>query len=347
MSITIVVFILIAVLFDFLNGFHDSANIVSTMISSRALSPRQALTITALCEFAGPFLFGVAVATTIGSEVLAMPPDPKDSIPLILAALISAVGWNIFTWYIGIPSSSSHALIGGLVGAGLIDSTLRQAAISLGTMDDVYAILRVVKVAGLMKIVIALLLSPLLGFAAGFLVLRIIRFLTRGATPAVNQVFKRGQVLTAIGLALSHGTNDAQKTMGIITMGLLAMGVIPEFRVPIWVVGLCAAAIAAGTATGGWRLIKTLGGKFYKIRPVHGLTTQVSSAGVILGAALLGGPVSTTHVVSSAIMGTGSAERFSKVRWGVGKQIVLTWIVTIPATAIVAALVFCLVRRFL
>jgi len=276
-----------------------------------------------------------------------MPPDPKDSIPLILAALISAVGWNIFTWYIGIPSSSSHALIGGLVGAGLIDSTLRQAAISLGTMDDVYAILRVVKVAGLMKIVIALLLSPLLGFAAGFLVLRIIRFLTRGATPAVNQVFKRGQVLTAIGLALSHGTNDAQKTMGIITMGLLAMGVIPEFRVPIWVVGLCAAAIAAGTATGGWRLIKTLGGKFYKIRPVHGLTTQVSSAGVILGAALLGGPVSTTHVVSSAIMGTGSAERFSKVRWGVGKQIVLTWIVTIPATAIVAALVFCLVRRFL
>jgi PiT family inorganic phosphate transporter len=347
MSITIVVFIVIAVLFDFLNGFHDSANIVSTMISSRALSPRQALAITALCEFVGPFLFGVAVATTIGSEVLAMPPDPKDSIPLILAALIAAVGWNIFTWYIAIPSSSSHALIGGLLGAGLLDSALRQAAMGLSTMDDLYTVLRVVKLAGLMKIVTALLVSPVLGFAAGFFVLRLIRFLTRGATPAVNHLFKRGQVITAIGLALSHGTNDAQKTMGIITMGLLAMGIIPSFHVPIWVVALCAAAIAAGTATGGWRLIKTLGGKFYKIRPVHGLTTQISSAGVILGAALLGGPVSTTHVVSSAIMGTGSAERFSKVRWGVGKQIVLTWIVTIPATAVVAALVFCLVRRFL
>jgi len=171
----------------------------------------------------------------------------------------------------------------------------------------------------------------------------------RGATPRVNSFFKRGQVVTAIGLALSHGTNDAQKTMGIITLGLIASGVLkptPEdaFPVPLWVVALSAAAISAGTATGGWRLIRTLGGKFYKIRPVHGFGTQVASASVILGAALMGGPVSTTHVVSSAIMGAGSSERFSKVRWGVGKQIVLTWIVTIPATSLFAALVFAAVR---
>jgi PiT family inorganic phosphate transporter len=344
MTVTLIILIVLSVAFDFLNGFHDSSNIVATMISSRALSPRQALTITAIAEFLGPFLFGVAVATTIGAQVLNLPPNPNESMALVVAALVSAVAWNVITWYLGIPSSSSHALIGGLIGAGIADATFRQAAIGFSTINDFYAIFRVVKAAGITKVVVALLISPLLGFVVGFVVMRVIKFLARGASPGVNAVFKRGQVVTAIGLALSHGTNDAQKTMGIITLGLVVAGVIPEFKVPLWVVALAAGAIAAGTATGGWRLIKTLGGKFYKIRPIHGFTTQISSASVILGAALLGGPVSTTQVVSSAIMGAGSAERFNKVRWGVGKRIAFTWIITIPASAIFAALVFCLVR---
>jgi len=343
MLTTLIVLIVLAVVFDFLNGFHDSSNIVATMISSRALSPRQALTITAICEFLGPFLFGVAVATTIGAQVLELPSDAWESMILVVAALASAVAWNILTWYLGIPSSSSHALIGGLVGAGLADATFRQAAVGFYTTSDLSAILHVVKPAGITKVVMALLISPLLGFIAGFVLLKFVRFLARGASPSVNTVFKRSQIITAIGLALSHGTNDAQKTMGIITMGLVVADVLPEFQVPLWVVGVSSAAIAAGTATGGWRLIKTLGGKFYKIRPIHGFTTQIGSASVILGAALLGGPVSTTQVVSSAIMGAGSAERFSKVRWGVGKRILFTWIVTIPASAVFAALVFSVV----
>jgi len=347
MSITLIVFICLALIFDFLNGFHDSSNIVSTIISSRALAPRTALTVTAICEFIGPFLFGVAVATTIGSEVLNLPANPSEAIPLIVSALVAAVLWNVLTWYLGIPSSSSHALIGGMIGAALTDAIFDQAGIGFYTMNDLYGIFHVVKLTGFLKVVTALFISPPLGFAAGFILLKLIRFLSRGASPGINYLFKRGQVVTAIGLALSHGTNDAQKTMGIITMGLLAMGIIPDFKVPIWVVAMCAAAIAAGTATGGWRLIRTLGGKFYKIRPIHGFNTQIAGAAVILGAALMGGPVSTTQVVSSAIMGTGSAERLSKVRWNTGKQIVVTWFVTIPATAIVSGLVFCLVRRFL
>ena len=219
MLTTLVILIVLSVAFDFLNGFHDSANIVATMISSRALSPRQALTITAIAEFLGPFLFGVAVATTIGAQVLQLPPNQAESMALIVAALVSAVAWNVVTWYFGIPSSSSHALIGGLLGAGIADATFRQAAVGFSTINDFYAIFHVVKLTGITKVVVALLISPLLGFVVGFLLLRIIRFLARGASPGVNTIFKRGQILTAIGLALSHGTNDAQKTMGIITRG--------------------------------------------------------------------------------------------------------------------------------
>jgi inorganic phosphate transporter, PiT family len=342
-STTLLVFIATAVVFDFLNGFHDSSNIVSTMISSRALSPRQALLITAIAEFIGPFIFGVAVATTIGSEILS---HEVMTLSVILAGIVSAVGWNLLTWYLGMLSSSSHALIGGLIGAALCDSAMRQFAEGMDTINDFYAVFAVIKTSGVLKIVVALLVSPVLGLVAGFVIMRLIRFFFRGVGPGINAFFKHGQVLTAVGLALSHGTNDAQKTMGVITMGLLATGQITEFKVPIWVVALSAATIAAGTATGGWRLIRTLGGKFYKIRPVHGFTTQLSAASVIIGAALVGGPVSTTQVVSSAIMGAGSAERITKVRWHVGRQIALTWIVTIPSTAFVAALIFLLVRRF-
>ena len=324
---TVILLIGLALIFDFLNGFHDSSNIVATMIASRALTGRQALTITAIAEFIGPFLFGVAVATTIGHEVLH---GDEIRLSVVIAALIAAVAWNVFTWWLGIPSSSSHALVGGLMGAAIIESGFG-----------------IIKLTGLTKVLLALAISPPIGLATGFLVTKLILFLARGASPKINWFFKRGQIVTAIALALSHGTNDAQKTMGIITLGLVTAGVLPAFHVPLWVVAVCAAAIAAGTATGGWRLIKTLGGKFYKIRPMHGFNTQVASAAVIISAALLGRPVSTTQVVSSAIMGVGSAERISKVRWGTAGQIALAWLTTIPVTALLAAAFSAILRRLL
>ncbi len=324
---TVFLLIGLALLFDFLNGFNDSASIVATMIASRALSGRQALTITAIAEFIGPFLFGVAVATAIGHEVLN---GEEIALSVVVAALMSAITWNIFTWWLGIPSSSSHALIGGLMGAAIIQGGVG-----------------VVKMSGLGKVLLALAISPILGLLAGYLMTKLVLFLTRASSPKVNSVFRHGQIVTAIALALSHGTNDAQKTMGLITLGLVTAGAIPTFEVPMWVVAICAAAIALGTATGGWRLIRTLGSKFYKIRPMHGFNAQVASAAVIISAALLGGPVSTTQVVSSAIMGVGSAERVSKVRWGTAGQIALAWLTTIPANAILAALLSAILRRLI
>jgi PiT family inorganic phosphate transporter len=327
MPFLLIVIIAIALMFDFLNGLHDSSNIVATMISSRAVSPRKALGMTAVAEFTGPFLFGVAVATTIGSEVV----DPLAiSSAVIIAALSSAILWNLITWYFGWPSSTSHALIGGLIGA---------VAVAEG-FDTI-------QLAGLEKVLIALFISPVLGLVLGYLVLKVIYFLTRRATPKVNIVFRRGQLGTSIALALSHGTNDAQKTMGIIAMAMVTTGYASEFHVPYWVITLSAGAIALGTATGGWRLIRTLGGKFYKIRPVHAFSSQLTSAGIILGAALLGGPVSTTQVVSSAIVGAGSADRVSKVRWTVARNIATAWVLTIPVAALLAAVLYLIVDRFL
>jgi PiT family inorganic phosphate transporter len=317
MPFLLLVIIAFALVFDFLNGFHDSSNIVATMIFSRAVPPRLALGMTAIAEFAGPFLFGVAVATTIGNEIV----DPHAiSSAVILAALGSAIAWNLFTWYFGWPSSTSHALVGGLIGA---------VAVAAG-VDTIHR-------AGLDKVLIALFVSPVLGLVVGYLVLKAIYFLARGASPRINAVFKRGQLATALALALSHGTIDAQKTMGVIAMAMVTTGYTAEFSVPWWVIALSASAIAFGTAVGGWRLIKTLGAKFYKIRPVHAFASQLASAGVILGAALVGGPVSSTQVVSSAIMGVGSAERLSKVRWIVARDIALTWVLTIPISALLAA----------
>ncbi len=327
MPILLIVIIVIALIFDFLNGLHDSSNIVATMISSRALSPQKALGMTAVAEFAGPFLFGVAVATTIGSEVV----DPAAiSSAVIIAALSSAIVWNLITWYFGWPSSTSHALIGGLIGA---------VAVAEG-FDTIH-------LAGLEKVLIALFLSPILGLVLGYLVLKAIYFLARGATPGVNTFFKRAQWGTSLALALSHGTNDAQKTMGIIAMAMVTTGYVTEFQVPWWVITLSAGAIALGTATGGWRLIRTLGGKFYKIRPVHAFGSQLTSASIILGAALLGGPVSTTQVVSSAIMGAGSADRVSKVRWTVARDIAVAWLLTIPVAALLAGGLYLLIDLFL
>lgn len=342
--VIIVVFVSIALIFDFLNGFHDSSNIVATMISSRAMSPCRALLIASVCEFLGPFLFGVAVATTIGHDVVR---GEIITISLICAALLSAIIWNIITWYFGIPSSSSHALVGGIVGSALICKLLSNIEHgNIKTIEDLYAVVNVIKPEGIIKVLLALFISPLGGFIVGYIVIKIIYFLVRGASPKINWLFKKGQIITSVSLALSHGTNDAQKTMGIIAMGLFAMRFIEKFYVPLWVIAACATAISLGCAFGGWRLIKTIGGKFYKLRPVHGFTTQVSSGAVILFASLMGGPVSTTHVVSSAIMGAGSAERLSKVRWGVGKQIVTAWILTIPLTAILASIFYLIIWSF-
>jgi len=323
MSPLLIAFIATALAFDFLNGFNDSANIVATMISSRAMRPRLALLLSAAAHFTAPFIFGVAVATTIGHEVV----QPHAStMPVVLAALLAAIIWNLITWLLGIPASSSHALVGGLVGASVVG----------------YGI-DAVQFRGLLKIVVALLASPLVGLIGGYLLMKLVLFLALGATPRINWLFKRAQIITALALALSHGTNDAQKTMGIITMGLMGAGVLTRFQVPLWVIAASAGAISLGTATGGWRIIRTLGGKFYKIRPVHGFTSQVTSTVVIMSAALLGGPVSTTQVVSSAILGVGSAERLNKVRWGVAGHILAAWVLTIPASGLLAALIYLIV----
>ncbi len=312
----------LTLIFGFLNGLHDSSNIVATMIASQAMRPRTALWVTAIANGLGPFLFGVAVATTIGHEVVA---DQAVTLPVIGAALTAAVIWNILTWQLGFPSSSSHALIGGIIGAAIVDAGPK--AILLG---------------GLLKVLLALFISPPLGLLAGYIVMKVIMALAERMelSPKVNVPFKRGQWITAIWLALSHGANDGQKTMGIATMILVATGALKTFAVPTWVIGVSALAIAAGTIFGGWSLIRTLGGGFFKIRPVHSFSTQIASASVILGAALLGGPVSTTQVVGSAIMGVGSAERLSKVRWGLTQRIVSAWLLTIPISAVIGGLMY-------
>jgi len=294
------------------------------MISSRALSPRLALGITALANFIGPFVFGVAVANTIGHEIVSAESISEN---VILAALMSAIVWNLLTWYLGFPSSSSHALIGGFMGSVMI-------AAGWGA----------IQIDGLEKVLIALFVSPIIGFLIGYLILRLTILLSWNASPRINAIFRQSQVLTALALALSHGTNDAQKTMGIITLALVTGGYLSTFAVPTWVILVCALMIALGTMLGGWKLIRTLGGKFYKIRPVDGFASQLASAAVILTASLAGGPVSTTQVVSSAIMGVGTAERANKVRWGVAQEIAAAWLLTIPATALLAAGVYWLLE---
>ena len=315
-----------ALLFDFLNGFKDSANMVATVIASRALAPRAALVLTAIPEFIGPFLFGVAVARTVGAGLI----DAEVvSLQVVLGGIWAAIGWNILTWYLGLPTSSSHALVGGLIGAAVMKAGWS-----------------VVQLVGVAKVLIALFISPLLGFLLGALLVRLVLFFGQAASPHINKFFKRAQVVTSAVQALSHGTNSAQKTMGIITLGLVVSGEIDSFVVPFWVIVASASAIAIGISSGGWRLIRTLGGRIYKVRPLHGFASQIASASVILGAALLGGPVSTTHVVSSAIMGAGAAERLSKVRWQVAQEMVWAWILTIPLTFIAGALAFLLLDTF-
>ena len=316
--------IAIALVFDFTNGSNDSSNIVATAISSRSISPRRALALTALAEFIAPFLFGVAVANTLGKGLI----DPAViTLPVVLAAVIAAISWNLLTRSMGIPSSSSHALVGGLLGAAIF---------TRGPS--------VVLLPGLTRILTGLFVSPLLGLVFGYLVMRLVQTLFQGASPRANNTFKRLQWLTLLSLALSHGSNDSQKTMGIITLGLVVSGVQQTFHVPLWVIACSAGAISLGTTFGGWRLIRTLGGRIYRIHPVNAFTAQFASAAVILSAAALGSPVSTTHVISSAIMGSGAAERANKIRWGVAQEMLTTWVLTIPLSAAFSALVFSVVN---
>ena len=323
MSQELIIVIVLALIFDFLNGMRDASNIVATMISSRAFSPRTALGIAAVSEFLGPFLFGVVVAKTIGEDIVQ---SNVLTLDVIVSALVGAITWNLITWYFGIPGSSSHALIGGMVGAVIV-----------GAGVDA------IKFGGLNRVLIALFTSPLVGFIVGFIMTRLIYFLAQRATPRINTFFKRSQLITAVALAFSHGTNDAQKTMGIIALSLVIGGVLPSFQVPTWVVAVSAGAIAIGTSLGGWRLIRTLGEKFYKIRPVHSFATQLTSALVILSASFVGVPVSTSQIVSSAIIGVGSAERVSKVRWSVAEDIIIAWLITIPASGLLSAGVYWLI----
>ena len=295
------------------------------------MTPRMALGMAAFGEFIGPFLFGTAVAQTIGENIIDISTFETKfldlSISLIIAALIGAIAWNLITWFWGLPSSSSHALVGGLVGAVLV---------AYGPDKILWK--------GLFYVISVLIISPILGLIFGTLFFKITLRLSQNATPKAKYFFNRMQIFSSLALSLSHGANDAQKPMGIIMMSLVILGIYPTFHIPFWVIVSCAAAIALGTASGGWRIIKTVGSRIYRLRSVHAFCAQTASATVILGAALFGGPVSTTHVVSSSIMGVGAGQRISAVRWGVAKNIIVAWFITIPAAALMAGASFFLIR---
>jgi PiT family inorganic phosphate transporter len=316
MLIMLVLVIFAALAFDYINGFHDTANAIATCVSTRALSVKGAIFMAAFLNFAGAMV-STKVAATIGKGIV-----DKDNVTqmVVLAGVMGAIIWDIITWYYGLPTSSSHAIIGGMMGAVIA-----------------HAGATALKWAGLKKILLALILSPIAGTMIGFTFMVIVMWLFRRSAPgALNKGFRRMQVLSAALMAFSHGTADAQKSMGIITMALLSYGLIPAFVVPTWVKIACAVAMGLGTAAGGWRIIKTLGRDFVKLQPVHGFCVETASAGVIMGAASIGMPVSTTHVITSTILGVGLTKRISAVNWRVAQRILVAWVLTIPASALVA-----------
>jgi PiT family inorganic phosphate transporter len=329
-----VIVILLALFFAYSSGFHDGANVVSTIIITRAVSPRKALLIAATCEFIAPFFLGNAVAKTIGGDIINLPGQDPTSIPiataLLMAVLLGAILWNLMTWFFGFPSSSTHALIGGMVGAVLV---------GYGPHNILWG--------GLLYVVVSLVISPLLGLIFGMIFLKMTLHIFRNATPRANYFFSRMQIPSSIALALSHASNDVQKSIGLMVMSFFILGLSTGSNAPFWVIASCGAATALGTATGGWRIIKTMGSKIYRLRSVHAFCAQTSSATVILGAALLGGPVSTTHVVSSSIMGVGAGQRISAVRWGVARNIILAWFITLPASGAIAGLSFHFFQKIL
>ncbi|HTI29162.1 MAG TPA: inorganic phosphate transporter [Methylomirabilota bacterium] len=318
----------LAVLFDYINGFHDTANAIATSVSTRALSPRVAIAMSATANFVGA-LTGTAVAKTIGAGLIT---HQAEGGLVVAAALIGAIVWNLLTWRLGIPSSSSHALIGGLLGA-----SAAAVGFSAWLVDGILG-----------KVILPLVGSPIAGFAIGFALMVLIFHVFRRAHPkTMNDRFRRLQVLSAAYMAFSHGSNDAQKTMGVMTLALVSAGVLTEFKVPLWVIILAASAISLGTAAGGWRIIRTMGTKVVKLDPVHGFAAETTAASVIFGASILGMPVSTTHVISSAILGVGSSDQFRAVHWGVARRIGIAWVLTLPASALVAALSYLVLHPFL
>lgn len=322
----IVVFL--ALSFDFINGFHDTANAIATSVSTRALKPRFAVLMAALMNFLGAMAF-TGVAKTIGSGV-ADPSLLDNGVYIVIAALISAIAWNLITWWFGIPSSSSHALIGSLTGAVI-------AGAGLGY----------IKGGGLLDIMKALIFSPILAFGLGFILMWLLKWIFARRSPhTVNRGFRYGQVLTAMFQSFSHGTNDAQKAMGIIVFALVAAGVHDSMEVPLWVKVSAATAMALGTSFGGWKIIKTMGTKIFKIEPINGFAADMGSAIIIMSATLLHLPVSTTHVITSSILGVGSAKRFKAVRWSVAGRIIVAWFITIPITILIAMLSYWVMDLF-
>jgi len=323
----LVLVILAALAFDYINGFHDTANAIATCVSTRALSVKSAIFMAAFLNFAGAMV-STKVAATIGKGIV-----DKEYVTqmVVLAGILGAIIWDIITWYYGLPSSSSHAIIGGIMGAVMAHAGV--AALHW---------------AGLKKIILALVISPIIGTIIGFFFMVIIYWAFRKRSPSgLNKNFRRLQVLSAAFMAFSHGTADAQKSMGVITMALLSFGMIPVFDVPVWVKIACAVAMGIGTAAGGWRIIKTVGHDFVKLQPVHGFCVETASAGVILGASSIGMPVSTTHVITSTILGVGLSKRISAVNWTVAQRILIAWVLTIPASAIVAFASYLLLSPFL
>lgn len=326
--ITVILIVAFALVFDFINGFHDTANAIATSVSTKALTPRRAIILAAIMNFVGALTF-TGVAKTITGEI-ADPFKLNHGLLVIMAALIAAIAWNLATWYYGIPSSSSHAIIGAITGAVI-------ASAGFGA----------VHYSGFLKILEALILSPIIAFAAGFIIYGIIKMLFKNSNlTKTNKRFRMIQVLTAAVQSYAHGTNDAQKSMGIITMALIAGGMHKSLDVPFWVQLSCAVAMAAGTSVGGWRIIKTVGGKIMKIRPVNGVAADMTGAAVIFGATLIHLPVSTTHVISSAILGVGSSHRVKGVNWGIAKQMIITWVITLPISALLSAVIFYILHLF-
>jgi len=327
--VLLVIIVGVALIFDYTNGAHDSANAIASVVSTKVLSPKAAVIMAGTLNFAGAFL-GTHVAETIGKGIV-KPEMISGCHTLLLAALFGAIFWNFLTWYIGLPSSSSHALIGGLMGAGIVYS-------GWGSLE--YRSI-------LEKVIIPLFLSPVSGFIAGYIFMLGLAWLTcRTRYKSANAVFKKLQIIAAACMALSHGMNDAQKTMGIIALALVIFHQIPALYVPVWVKIACAAVIMMGTLNGGWKIIKTMGQKIFKMQPIHGFAAQSATAGVILSASMFGAPISTTQVISSSVLGVGSSKRISAVRWGVAGSMVLAWFVTIPASAAVGALCMFLLKTF-
>jgi PiT family inorganic phosphate transporter len=308
--------IVLATIFDFINGFHDTANAIATSVSTRVLSPKFAVAMAATLNIAGAFA-GTAVAKMVGSGLVETSSVTQLT---VISALISAIIWDLITWYFGLPTSSSHAILASLVGAAV-------ATAGTGVIIE----------KGVYKIVIGLIASPVVGLVFGYLLMQFLVWIFRRSSPAlVSKVFNRSQIVSAAYMAFSHGNNDAQKTMGIITMALISYYKLPDFNVPFWVIGLCASAMGLGTALGGWRVIKTLGVKLVNLRPIHGFAAEASAGTIIEIASRFGLPLSTTHIISSTIMGVGASKRLSAVRWGVGGNIMIAWVITLPFCAFLA-----------